>query len=256
MMRSTQKLALSLAEKKTGDLDGTVVIAERQTEAVGRAGRRWISPEGGIWLSVILKPNVPSSQSILVMFLAAITMCEVIKSKTGLSPKIKWPNDVTINGRKACGILVDISAVNDIISYAVIGIGLNVNNETKRIVSQIETSKDNGLYAITSLKRELDGLNISLVDLLGSVLTKLEYHYDQLQQGCHYDIVQKWKDMSETLKKPIEIKENDRVFEAIVEDIDLGGAIIVKCSDGSERRIFSPEMILNNTSRDSEKAKK
>jgi BirA family biotin operon repressor/biotin-[acetyl-CoA-carboxylase] ligase len=140
MIRSTQKLALSLAEKKPTDLEGTVIISERQTDGMGRAGRRWISHAGGIWLSVILKPNVLSSQSILVMFLTAITVCEVIKSKTGLNPKIKWPNDVIINGRKACGILVDIGAVNETICYAVTGIGINVNNDTPRIVSELAST--------------------------------------------------------------------------------------------------------------------
>jgi BirA family biotin operon repressor/biotin-[acetyl-CoA-carboxylase] ligase len=246
MIRSTQKLALSLAEKKPTDLEGTVIIAERQTDAVGRAGRRWISPAGGIWLSVVLKPNLLSSQSMLVMFLTTLTVCEVIKSKTGLNPKIKWPNDVTIHGRKACGILVNIGAVNETICYAVIGIGINVNNETKRIISEIATSKATGLYGITSLKKELGGLDVSLVDLLASFLGKLEYYYDQLQQGCHDDIVQKWKDASESFNKPIMIKEQDKVFEAIAEDIDPSGAIILRTSEGSTRKIFSPEIILTN----------
>src|SRR5919206_909171 len=110
-VKSTQKLALSLVERKGTGLDGTVIIAERQTNAIGRAGRAWMSPSGGIWLSVILNPNLLSSQSMLIMFLATLTVCEVLKSKTGLEPKIKWPNDVTINGRKVCGILVDVGAV-------------------------------------------------------------------------------------------------------------------------------------------------
>ena len=201
MVRSTQKLALSLAEKNPTDLEGTLIIAERQTDAVGRAGRRWISPAGGIWLSVILKPKLLSSQSMLVMFLTTLTVCEVIKSKTGLNPKIKWPNDVTIHGRKACGILVNIGAVNETICYAVVGIGINVNNDTKRIVSKIATSNVSGFYDITSLKKELGGFDVSLVDLLASLLGKLEYYYDQLQQGFHDDIVQKWKDASDSDKR-------------------------------------------------------
>jgi BirA family transcriptional regulator, biotin operon repressor / biotin---[acetyl-CoA-carboxylase] ligase len=246
MIRSTQKLALSLGEKKPTDLDGTVIIAERQTDAMGRAGRRWISPAGGIWVSVILKPNVLSSQSILLVFIATLTVCDVIKSKTGLNPKIKWPNDVTINGRKACGILVNISVLNETICHAVIGIGINVNNETNGIVSEIATSNASGFYGITSLKKELNGLDISQVDLLGSLLARLEYYYDQLQQGFHDDILQKWKDTSEILNKPIVIKEQDKVFEAIAEDIDVSGAIIVKTSDGNTRRIFLPEIISRN----------
>ena len=193
---STQKLALSLVEKKTEDMDGTVIICERQTHGIGRAGKRWISPTGGIWMSVILKPNVPSSQSLLIMFLATLTACEVIKSETGLNPKIKWPNDVIISGRKVSGTLVDLGVVNETICYAVIGIGINANNRTARIVSKLAASKANGFYGATSLKMELDGLDINLVDLIRSLLEKLEDYYDLLQQGLYDDILRKWKDMA------------------------------------------------------------
>jgi BirA family biotin operon repressor/biotin-[acetyl-CoA-carboxylase] ligase len=196
IVRSTQKLALSLAEKKTADLEGTVIISERQTAGIGRIGKMWLSPAGGIWLSVILRPNVAASQSFLIMFLATLTVCEVIKSKTGLKAKIKWPNDVIISGRKVSGTLVDLGVVNETICYAVIGIGINANNRTARIVSKLTASKASGFYGATSLKMELDGLDINLVDLIRSLLEKLEDYYDLLQQGLYDDILRKWKDMA------------------------------------------------------------
>ncbi len=244
-IKSTQKLALSLAERNsTSGFDGTIVIAERQRNATGRAGRRWISPAGGIWLSVILNPNLLSSQSMLIMFLSTLSVCEVLKSETGLNPKIKWPNDVIINGRKVCGILVDIAAINETVCYAVIGLGINVNNEPAKIISELSKIKDNCFYGITSVKKELGGSNASIVDITGSLIGKLDYYYHQLHQGFDHDIIQKWKYWSEYFNKAVLIKEHNRVFEATVEDIDVSGAFIVRTIDGKTRKVFSQDIVL------------
>lgn len=242
-LKSTQKLALSLVETRATSLDGTVIIAERQTNAIGRAGRTWISPSGGIWLSVILNPNLLSSQSILIMFLGTLAVCEVLKSKTRLKPKIKWPNDVTINGRKVCGILVDVGAVNETICYAVLGLGINANNDTDRIISKISKINSTEIYGITSLKKELGGSDVSIVDLTESLLIKLDYYYYQLQQGFHH-IKQKWKYWSEYFNRPMIIKEHNRVFEATIEDIDVSGALVVRTADGNTRTILTQDVVL------------
>lgn len=242
--KSTQKLALSLVERKGISLDGTVIIAERQTNAIGRAGRTWISPSGGVWLSVILNPNLLSSESMLIMFLAALTVCEVLKSKTGLEPKIKWPNDVTINGRKVCGILVDIGAVNETICYAVLGLGINVNNDTDKIIPKISKINASEIYGITSLKKELGGLDVSIADLTESLLAKLDLYYYQLQQGFKSHITQKWKCWSECFSRRVIIKEDNRVFEATIEDIDLSGALLIRTLDGSTRTILTQDVVF------------
>jgi len=246
-IKSTQKLALSLAEKNsTSDstLDGTIIIAERQRNGTGRAGKRWISPAGGIWLSVILNPNLLSSQSMLIMFLATLSVCEVLKSETGLNPKIKWPNDVIIGGRKICGILVDIAAINETMCYAVVGLGINVNNEPVKIISELSKTKDNCLYDITSIKKELGASDISTVDITASLITKLDYYYYQLQQGFHNNIIQKWKYWSEYFNEAVLIKEHNRVFEATLEDIDVNGALFVRTLDGNTRKVFSQDIVL------------
>ena len=244
-IKSTQKLALSLAERNpTSRLDGTIIIAERQRNATGRADRRWISPAGGIWLSVILNPNLLSSQSMLIMFLATLSVCEVLKSETGLNPKIKWPNDVIISGRKVCGILVDIAAINETICYAVIGIGINVNNEPLKIISELSKTKDNCLYGITSIKKELGGLDVSIVNITASLIGNLDYYYHQLQQGFHHNIIQKWKYWSAYFNKAVLIKEQNRVSEATVEDIDVSGALVVRTLDGNTRKVFSQDIVL------------
>ena len=247
-IKSTQRLALSLAEKNpTSRFDGTIIIAERQSNATGRARRRWVSPVGGIWLSVILYPNLLSSQSMLIMFIATLSVCEVLKSEAGLNPKIKWPNDVIISGRKVCGILVDIAAINETMCYAVIGLGINVNNEPVKIISELSKTNDNWIYGVTSIKKELGGLNISTVDITASLIEKLDDYYHQLQQGLHHNIIQKWKYWSEYFNKAVLIKEKDRFFEATVEDIDVSGALLVRTLDGKTRKVSSQNIVLEGT---------
>jgi BirA family biotin operon repressor/biotin-[acetyl-CoA-carboxylase] ligase len=247
-MESTQKLALSLAEKNPrSSIEGTVIIAQSQKNATGRAGRRWISPSGGIWLSVILHPNLLSSQSMLITFLATLSVCEVLKSETGLNPKIKWPNDVIINGNKVCGILVDVAAINETICYAVIGLGINVINDPIKIISELSKANDNRLYGITSIKKELGGLDFSLVDITASLIAKLDYYYHQLQLGFHNHIIQKWKHWSEYLNEAVLIKEHNSMFEARVEDIDLSGALIVRNIDGVRRKVFPHDIVLERS---------
>src|ERR671916_1848966 len=105
---STQNLAISLAENDPNS-DGAVIIAEQQTSGRGRVNRNWLSPKGGIWLSVILRPIVSASKITLLPFAAALAICDSIKKATRLNPKLRWPNDIIIEGKKVAGILIDIS---------------------------------------------------------------------------------------------------------------------------------------------------
>jgi BirA family biotin operon repressor/biotin-[acetyl-CoA-carboxylase] ligase len=178
------------------------------------------------------------------MFLATLAVCEVLKLKTGLNPKIKWPNDITINCRKVCGILVDIGTVNETICHAVVGLGINVNNDVDRILSKISKINVSGLYGITSIKKELGGLDVCILDLMESLIAKLDSYYYQLQEGFHRDIIDKWKYWSEYFNKPIVIKEKNRVFEATIEDIDVNGTLIARTLDGNRRTIFLQDIVL------------
>src|SRR5918999_1380530 len=122
---STQNLAISLAEKDPSS-DGTVIIAGQQTSGRGRENRKWLSPKGGIWLSVILRPRISACKITILPFAAALAVCEAINKTTQLNPKLRWPNDIMIEGKKVAGILIDISMEAELINYAVVGIGLNV----------------------------------------------------------------------------------------------------------------------------------
>src|SRR5574337_1152321 len=134
---STQNYALKLSQKPHEN--GSVVIAERQTKGRGRLNRRWISPKGGIWLSILLRPNFePTYVSLFPMVTSlalAISIEKILKIKT----ELKWPNDVTVNADKVAGILIDASIESNTIDYLVIGVGINFKVTPSRIVKEIKS---------------------------------------------------------------------------------------------------------------------
>ena len=123
---STNNQAKVLARE--GAKEGHLIIAEHQSQGKGRLGRSWQSPSGtGIWMSLILRPHILPKYASQLTLIAGLSMCEVIQEITGLEAKIKWPNDIVVNGKKVCGILTEMSAEMESINYIILGIGVNVN---------------------------------------------------------------------------------------------------------------------------------
>lgn len=127
-VNSTNAEAKRLAEGETGD--GLLVISEQQTAGKGRRGRNWLSPKGdGIWMSILLKPNMKPVNASMLTLVTALAVAKTIREDLKMDAYIKWPNDVVVNGKKVCGILTEMSSEIDYIHYVVIGIGINVNIE-------------------------------------------------------------------------------------------------------------------------------
>src|SRR5947208_2730633 len=175
---STQELAISLAENNPEALNGTVILAEKQDRGRGRMNRRWISPGGGIWLSIILRPKMPAKKSPLLGFVAALAVGDTITQNTGLKSKVKWPNDILINHKKVCGILLDIAIKGGGIEYAVIGIGINANANIRKILQYMDDYQESDV-GVTSLKNELSGKYVSRPSFLKLLFERLE-HYNAL----------------------------------------------------------------------------
>lgn len=174
-VESTQDVALRLAEQGR---DSILVVAERQSRGRGRASRRWISPDGGVWFSLIIKPRISVRDVTLLSLATAAAVCNTI-SKFNLDARIKWPNDVIINYKKVAGILIDMSIEHDAINYAVVGIGVNANVSIDSIERMIGYADKNHYYGSTSLMHEL-GKAVDRVRLLASLLKELEYIYSRL----------------------------------------------------------------------------
>src|SRR5215471_8315681 len=193
---STQELAIYMAENDSEVVNGTAILAEQQDKGRGRLKSRWISPDGGIWLSIILKPLMHASKSPLLGFAAALAVCETIAQQTSLESKVKWPNDILINHRKVCGILLDAATKGERVEYAVIGIGINANVNIEKILPYLDDNKHNAL-GVTSLKNELSGKCVNRPALLKLLLERFELYYDHLQKDGSTIIVNKIRDRLE-----------------------------------------------------------
>ncbi|MDQ5876761.1 MAG: biotin--[acetyl-CoA-carboxylase] ligase [Thermoproteota archaeon] len=219
---STQNLAISLAEKDPSS-DGTVIIAGQQTSGRGRESRKWLSPKGGIWLSVILRPRISASKITILPFAAALAVCEAIKKTTQLNPKLRWPNDIMIEGKKVAGILIDISMEAEQINYAAIGIGINVNVDSSAISAYLEKE-----FKVTSLSDEL-GQKMSILGLTKEILKRLEYHYMKLKNDdTPHTIIEQWKKSSDIFHRKVQVIHKDSIIEGVAVDLNDDGSLLVR----------------------------
>ena len=219
---STQSLALALASKP--DSHGAVVIAEQQKSGRGRQKRKWLSPKGGVWLSVVLKPSIPTARITLLPFVAALAVCDAIRA-TGLDARLKWPNDVMISGKKVAGILLDISAEADHVNHAVIGIGINANVDAAAISARLEGQK------ITSISDEL-GRPASRLELTKALLENLERYYLEMEQRGAGAILQKWKEKSDMMGRKVAVTQCGRTTNGVAGDVNDDGSLLLRTPDG------------------------
>lgn len=165
---STNVRAKQLAEE--GYPNGTLVVADQQTAGRGRRGRAWESPKGNsIFMTFLLKPEISPNNASMITLVAALAIAKAISEITGEEAKIKWPNDIVVNGKKVCGILTEMSAQFDYINHIVVGIGINVN--TEQFPEEIE-------HMATSLKLEYQK-NFQRANIIESVLEHFEEEYEK-----------------------------------------------------------------------------
>jgi BirA family biotin operon repressor/biotin-[acetyl-CoA-carboxylase] ligase len=204
-----------------GTPEGTLVIAESQTKGRGRMGRGWSSPKGkGVYLSIILRPPLPPTQVAQLTLLSAVAVAEAIEDKTGMLPQIKWPNDLLLHHKKVAGILTELSAETDRVRFVVIGIGINVNTPLNSLPPHA-----------TSLKQEAKR-HFSRVALTQDVLRKMEFWYGRLLGEGFSSILQRWKELSLTLRRPIRISDASGHLEGEAIDIDTDGGLLIRCDTG------------------------
>jgi BirA family biotin operon repressor/biotin-[acetyl-CoA-carboxylase] ligase len=242
---STQDLAVSLAEESS-NTEGTVIIAEQQKEGKGRTGKKWLSPSGGLWLSLILRPKIHTNRAALLLFIASNSVRYAIKKEIGIESRSKWPNDVVIGRKKVCGILLSIGSDGGTIKHAVIGLGINTNTDRNSLVSQLRNSPD--FYGITSLKDENSRKRIKSGRFLKVLFENIEFQYDQLGIGDPTFILEEWKKSCETLNSKIMVRHNSEVFHGLAIDVDIDGSLLVRTSTGGIQRVHSSDAMVRNTS--------
>lgn len=232
---STQNLAILLAEKNPNS-DGIVIIAGEQKSGRGRQNRKWLSPKGGIWLSVVLRPRISASKITLLPFAAALAVCDTIKKTTQLDAKLRWPNDVTISGKKVAGILIDLSMEAERINYAVVGIGINANVDSSAISSYLEKG-----IKVTSLSDEL-GHKTNILDLTKVILERLEYYYMELKRCAPNTIIEEWKKNSDILYQKVAVTQNNRTIQGIAADVNDDGSLLVRTNDCNNINVVASDI--------------
>ncbi|KXA97043.1 hypothetical protein AKJ37_03890 [candidate division MSBL1 archaeon SCGC-AAA259I09] len=220
-------------EGKAGEGEGLVVIAEEQAEGKGRMDRVWKSPEGGIWMSVLLKPVLPLDRAFLLSAISALAISESLQ-EVGLDAAVKWPNDVLVRGRKICGILAKIDGELDVVNYTIIGIGVNVN------FGREELSLEN----VTTVKSEL-GREVDRKSMARDLIERLDGWYKVLKEGLYDDILNAWRTRSAILGQEIKIRKvSGEVYMGTAAGLSESGGLIVECEDGCKRTFRSGDATL------------
>lgn len=228
---STQNFALKLASKPHEN--GSIVISEQQTHGRGRQNRKWVSPRGGIWLSVLLKPNFEISQASLFPMLTSLALAISIEKVLKLKPKLKWPNDLTLDNKKVAGILVDASIESNQIDYLVIGVGINFKIQPSTISKIVKNSGN--FYGITTLVTKKEKAEPIL--LLQAFLHELEQLYSKLVAGNTYGIKNEWEKRSSTIGRKVKISSPSGETKGKATGIDDDGALLIS-SKGKTQRLL------------------
>lgn len=218
---STMAVAKELARNDCPDF--TTVIAGRQTGGRGRLNRLWLSEEGGLYFTMVLRPDLPPVFSFRVSFLASLTLARLLRDLFQIDASVKWPNDILVNERKISGMLSELEAEADRLAFINIGLGINVNNDPSTVQPEA-----------TSIRKIL-GRKVSKKDILSRYLDAFE---NKMQTTDFDRVVQDWKQYTVTLNRDVRVVTNKKVITGRAVDVDDTGALILKCADGSLQKII------------------
>lgn len=233
---STNDYAKTIAAN--GVEDGTLVIAEKQNSGRGRLGRSWCSAEGkGIWMSIIVKPNIEPQKAQIITLAAAVAVVQALRPMLGDRVKVKWPNDVLVDGKKLCGILTEMNCELENINFLIAGIGINVNHSISDFPEELKNSA-------TSISIELgEKQNIERIPIIADILNGFEELYLLILEGKTDKVIYNWRCMSATLGKMIKFKYMNEELSGIAEDITDEGVLLVRDSSDKIHKIFYGEII-------------
>jgi len=226
---STQNFAIEIASNSKEN--GTVVISEKQTRGRGRLGRKWLSPTGGIWMSIILHPKFDIAMTTLFPIAASVALSDAIEKMIGKKSEVKWPNDVTIKGKKVAGMLIDVSIESNKIENLVLGVGINFKVNTAQLEKSLKNTEN--FYGITGLVEK--GKNENPILLVKSFLYELEKKFELLQQNKNKTIITNWTKKSSTIGKNVSISTSNGKIIGKAIKLDDDGALVVKANNQFQR---------------------
>ncbi len=222
-----------------GAENGTVVISEKQTKAKGRSGKSWESPLGGVWLSIILNPNVDHSKIPLITLATGVAVAKTLENICVEDPEIKWPNDIMINGKKVCGILTEAVAKFNTIESVIIGVGIDANLDVEQFPEDLQEG--------TTTLKEVLGREGNENFLIKTFLEEFEKISEQFIHEGYEDILKEWRKRSYSIGKIVEVREPfNTYYDAYVIGIGKEGALVVEKIDGTLEKVISGECIIKN----------
>lgn len=215
---STNTKAQELAEK--GYPSGTLVVADKQESGKGRRGRSWVSPSGtGIFMTLMIKPDINPNNASMLTLVAALAVAKAITSVTGEEAMIKWPNDIVVNGKKVCGILTEMNAQFDYINHIVVGIGINVHNESfPEEISQMASS----------LMIEAGGKRFHRAQIIAETMAYFEQYYDTFLKTQDLSaLVREYDELLVNRNKSVRVLDPKEPFDGKAMGITPKGELIV-----------------------------
>lgn len=215
---STNTKAQELAEK--GYPSGTLVVADKQESGKGRRGRSWVSPSGtGIFMTLMIKPDINPNNASMLTLVAALAVAKAITSVTGEEAMIKWPNDIVVNSKKVCGILTEMNAQFDYINHIVVGIGINVHNESfPEEISQMASS----------LMIEAGGKRFHRAQIIAETMSYFEQYYDTFLKTQDLSaLVREYDELLVNRNKSVRVLDPKEPFDGKAMGITLKGELIV-----------------------------
>ncbi len=219
---STQSVAQDLAER---EVEEAIVLAEVQKKGRGRRDRAWESSEGGLWFTMILRPEEHPSEVSFLNIVAGVAVAKAIEEFIDIDPSLKWPNDILVNNKKVCGILSEMKGELDRVDYVLLGVGLNSNNRVN-VDGSISLS-------------EIESKKINRALILKLILN----YFDELRNKDNSEIVKEWVKRSSTIGRKVKVEMPDETFDGEAIDLDENGALVVKKKDGKKEKVLSGDVV-------------
>jgi BirA family biotin operon repressor/biotin-[acetyl-CoA-carboxylase] ligase len=221
-----------------GEREGLIILADTQTTGRGRLDREWFSPKGGLYFSVLLRPvTLNLTETPLITLTAGVAVANVFKTALGLTPQLKWPNDVLLATKKVAGILVESTFIGNDIEYAVVGVGVNANTQLTEFPSELRQT--------TTTLRDRLKRTVDLPRLFGYLIGQLEFWYLRLRDQGFKAINSHFKRICATLGQRITVTLGDQTITGLAKDIGPDGSLILQTPAG--RQVISFGDVISST---------
>ncbi len=228
---STNDEARALAE--AGEPEGALVVTDFQTAGRGRMRRTWQAPRGSSLLfSILLRPPIEPSRALLPVMAASLGVMEGIRRACGLGARLKWPNDILIDGKKAGGILCELGLDGQTLEYVIVGIGLNVNFEPCRI---------EGIPPDATSIQSILGRPQPRAGLLRAILAEIEPRYGKLRRG--ESLREEWARALDTLGRRVKVTLPEEEFTGTAESVEESGGLVIALEGGARRTVLAGDVV-------------